>query len=160
MRCDSESIRTALRLDLLSQAFNDRLLTAWTDSGHPTGVEYPVEVYRTVKWAPSVFPCGEIGLNRAHTNDVEAQNVDLTWDLTVYWHVIGTIEEEIEDQVSRLVGATRDLYSIKVGLEPYLMGVSIWAGDEDYSPFMPVQQDVVTPLLKTGAIQLYVRGRR
>jgi len=160
MRRDAESIRTALKADLLSPEFRESLRQVYAEHGDEASVEYPQEVYRSIKWAPQIFPCGEIDCGPGRNMDPNNQFVDVSYEVTVFWNVTGSDEERLEDAVNRIVGATRDYYSQKIGLEPYLMGATVSVGDEDYSPFNRVKRGDDAPLIKSGALTLFVRIQR
>ena len=158
MRPDSESVRLALCKDLLSGDFNRVLLDIYAERGEAELVEYPVTVFGTIRAAPAVFPFGELYLSRAKQNDSEGLHVDVTYEVTLFWHTIATDEDEVERKLDRLLVATREYYSKKTNLFPYLEGTSVWLGDEDYAPFVPIRiGEQAQPLMKSGAVGIFVR---
>ena len=158
LRQDGEGVRKALAQDLKSEKFHDAIVGVYAELELvPELDQFPQEVYPSVKWAPTVFPCGELNLIRGITNAPESNASDLTYEVMVFWHALGTDEQTIEDTISRLVGAVREFYTAKDHLQPWLMGTTVWLGDEDYSPVIPTDRTDTAPLAKSGAITVYVR---
>jgi hypothetical protein len=159
MRVSSaENLREVLQQIFIGPEFRGVLAQVWAEhgAGEP---DYPTEVYRTVKWAPQNFPCGELYVLRGRNNAPESVYVDRTYEVTVFWHVQGTDEEAIESEVGRLTMATMDYFRERSDLMPYLNG-AVTVGDDDYSPFIPVNQGGDNALIKTGAVTLFIRVMR
>jgi hypothetical protein len=156
---DAEGVRNAIKAQLEGTGYQAQLEAVYAEKGVPEEVEHLLAVYRSVKWAPAIFPCAEIGLVRGSAEAQEHYLSDVSYTVYVYFHVNGTDEEEIEDKVGRFIRAAIDFWRDRPNMLPELASATVTVGDDDYSPISRVATDSA-PLIKTGALTLTVRVLR
>lgn len=159
---DAEEVRWAVYWHLKSPQFTDQLKAIYAEKGvlDERDIPLPAEIYRSIKWAPQTFPCGELSLSSGRRDNAESLGyLDKTYSVQIYWHTNGSDEELVEDEVNRLVRATEDYFNSRGTLLPYLPNASVWLGDEDYAPVINVSQ-YAQPLIKSGMITLFVKVAR
>lgn len=158
MAFDAEEVRKQVATLLASAEFTETLEEIYAEKGDTDPIDYPFEVHSSVQVSPQQFPCGEVQVDKGRNNAPDSMLVDLTYEVTIWWHQNGVTENLIDDQLGRLVRATQDFFKSRASFAPEL-NVSCWLGDDDYSPFYPSNNDL-KPFMKSATQIIFVRGIR
>jgi hypothetical protein len=152
---DAEEVKRQVKVALASPEFERVLNEIYELKGSDLEVRLPIEIYTVQKYNPAVFPCFEIVCGASHQNS-RSEAKDLMHDIGVFVHERGDDEEEIDKRVIRYLTAIRE-YFTQFPYVNMIASTPVVIGDDNYAPFVPVNEFEGRPFIKSGLISIFVR---
>ncbi len=156
---DIEGAKKAISAQLLSNDFAAVLLAIYEEKDEEAPVEIFAEGYTTLRWAPQNFPNFQMGPARGVNQNSESVGyLDIQYEFPLFVEVTNTDEQKLDDALSRMVRALQDFYAPRPNLLVEGKNISIWTGDEDYSPL--INQGDGRPFIQAAAVTIFLRMQR